>query len=121
MKKLTYSLFIAFWASIATLAVLHGMDRQDKAADGQEELPVYTLDEVAEHDSLDSCWKVIEGKVYDFTDYIPDHPTRPGVMLRWCGRESTEAMRTKGFGEDHSPRAWAMMEDYLIGRLSDED
>jgi hypothetical protein len=86
------------------------MDHKDAAEANGDELPAYTWDEIAEHNSLDSCWKVIEGKVYDFTDYIPDHPTPPEVMERWCGKESTEAMRTKGYGRDHSPAAWAMID-----------
>jgi cytochrome b involved in lipid metabolism len=121
MRKLVYTLFVAFWASVATIATLHAMDSQRATDDNDDALPVYTLEAVAEHDTLESCWMAIEGKVYDFTDYIPEHPTRPGVMLRWCGREATEGMRTKGYGEDHTPRAWAMMADYLVGRLAEED
>lgn len=34
----------------------------------------YTLEEVAKHDNEDDCWMVINGKVYDVTDYIDDHP-----------------------------------------------
>lgn len=120
MKKLAYSLFIAFWASIGTIAVLHAMDSNEKPKHGGDDLPAYTWSEIAEHDSLDSCWKVIEGKVYDFTDYIPDHPTPPSVMEQWCGKESTKAMQTKGYGRDHSPAAWAMIDDYLIGTVAEE-
>ncbi len=120
MKKLTYTLFVAFWASVGTIAALHAMDSKDKPAQEVDELPAYAWEEIAEHDSLDSCWKVIEGKVYDFTDYIPDHPTPPSVMERWCGKESTEAMRTKGYGRDHSPAAWSMIDDYLVGRVAED-
>jgi len=89
------------------------------AADDTEALPEFTLADIAEHDTLESCWMAIEGKVYDFTDYIPEHPTPPFVMEQWCGREATEGMRTKGYGRDHTPAAWAMMEPYLIGTLVD--
>ena len=34
----------------------------------------FTLEEVAKHDNEDDCWMVINGKVYDVTDYIDDHP-----------------------------------------------
>ncbi len=120
MKKLTYTLFVAFWASVLTIAGLHAMDKKDAEKANGDELPAYTWDEIEQHDSLDSCWKVIEGKVYDFTDYIPDHPTPPSVMEQWCGKESTEAMRTKGYGRDHSPAAWAMIDDYLVGTVAEE-
>jgi cytochrome b involved in lipid metabolism len=117
MKKITFAAFIAFWAVVATVVVVAQLGYDD-AAD-PEGLPVYTLDELAAHDSQDSCWMAIEGRVYDFTDYIPSHPTPPVIMTPWCGREATEGMRTKGYGRDHSPTAWAMMDDYLIGVLAD--
>ncbi len=120
MKKITFAAFVAFWASVMTVAAMSWLSPEPAMRDDSA-LPEYTLKEVAEHDSLDSCWKVIEGKVYDFTEYIPDHPTPPRIMEAWCGREATEAMRTKGIGRDHSPAAWAMMEPYLIGRLIEKD
>ncbi|MGY6554975.1 MAG: cytochrome b5 domain-containing protein [Wenzhouxiangella sp.] len=119
MKKTIFALFIAFWASVLTIAALHGL-----SADGRDEqsgdagLPSFSWAEIEQHNTLDSCWKVIEGKVYDFTDYIPQHPTPARIMAAWCGRESTEAMRTKGIGRDHSAAAWAMIRPYLIGELA---
>ncbi len=118
MKKIIFAAFIAFWASVGTMVALQAM-APDPQTDDQSELAGYTLDAVAEHNTLEDCWMVIEGKVYDFTDYIPDHPTPSFVIERWCGKEATEGMRTKGYGPDHSAAAWAMMESYLIGVLAD--
>jgi cytochrome b involved in lipid metabolism len=120
MKKIVFAAFIAFWASVATMLALHAMSPGSGHSD-QDELRQFTLAEVGQHDSLESCWMVIEGKVYDFTNYIPEHPTPPFVMEQWCGREATEGMRTKGYGRDHTPAAWAMMSPYLIGTLADQD
>ncbi|WP_157960358.1 cytochrome b5 domain-containing protein [Marinimicrobium alkaliphilum] len=116
MKKTVFAAFIAFWSSIGTL-VLVGSLSAHAVSEAEGELSTYTLEQVAEHNTLGSCWMVIEGKVYDFTGYIPRHPTPPVVMEGWCGREATEGMRTKGYGRDHSPAAWGLMEDYLIGEL----
>lgn len=121
MKKTLFALFVAFWASVATIAALHALSNGLALETPDDEaLPRFTMAEVAEHDSLASCWKVIEGKVYDFTEYIPLHPTPARIMEVWCGRESTEAMRTKGIGRDHSPAAWAMMRPYLIGTVAED-
>ena len=121
MKKTLFALFVAFWASVATIAALYALSNGlGIEATDPDKLPGFTLAEVAEHDSLDSCWMAIEGRVYDFTKYIPDHPTPPRIMEVWCGREATEGMRTKGIGRDHSPAAWAMMRPYLIGELIEE-
>ncbi len=122
MKQLVYTIFVAFWASILTIAALDALapDARAGTPDTGEETS-YTLAEVAEHDELDDCWMAIEGKVYDFTDYIEQHPTPPDVLEPWCGTEATEGMRTKGYGSDHSERAWQMAEQYLLGKLAEEE
>ena len=119
IPKLTFAAFVAFWASVATVLTLSALAPQTVAEEGAETLPEIDAATLAEHASLDSCWMAIEGKVYDFTNYVPQHPTPPFVMEPWCGREATEGMRTKGYGRDHSPAAWAMMEPYLIGTFVD--
>ncbi|PLW80953.1 cytochrome b5 [Kineobactrum sediminis] len=117
MKKFMFASFIAFWASLGTIAVLHGVGPQEATAESDE--AQYTLDDVAEHDSLDDCWMAIEGTVYDVTDYVPRHPAPDSVIKPWCGKEATEGMRTKGANRDHSSMAWQMLEDYRIGVLAE--
>lgn len=134
MKKLVYTAFIAFWTTIVVLVVVHALtpDQQIEAVETEESArratdkgsedgqpQRFTLEQVAEHDTLDDCWMSIEGKVYDFTDYVPRHPTPPSVLEPWCGKEATEGMRTKGDDEDHSPRAWRLAERYRIGILAE--
>jgi cytochrome b involved in lipid metabolism len=124
MKKTVFAAFVAFWSSIITVATLHAMDTSTATAASAAEtqaaaLPGYTLQQVAEHRTLQDCWMAIEGVVYDFTAYIPDHPTPPFVLEQWCGKDATEGMRTKGYGRDHTPSAWAMMEQYQVGQLVD--
>ena len=123
MKKVVFATFVAFWSSIATIATLNAMGpTETPAAAGQDkanatEASGYTLQQVAEHATLDDCWMAIDGAVYDFTGYVPNHPTPAFVLEQWCGKEATEGMRTKGYGRDHSPAAWAMMEEYRVGAL----
>lgn len=121
MKRPAFAAFIAFWAFVAAVLALaalvpDGEDRPVTATDGDARR--ITLAEVAGHADGSSCWMVIEGQVYDLTDYLGRHPTPPAVILPWCGREATEGMRTKGYGRDHSPRAWAELEQYRIGVLA---
>lgn len=113
MKKLTFTAFVAFWAFVAAVFALHALEPDARTDDA--DLRTISSEELAEHDHEGSCWMAIEGKVYDFTEYLPEHPTPVSVLIPWCGREATEGMRTKGYGRDHSPAAWAMMDEYLIG------
>ncbi|MCM8599080.1 MAG: cytochrome b5 domain-containing protein [Candidatus Accumulibacter sp.] len=77
------------------------------------------LTEVARHSSAGDCWMAIHGKVYDLTAYLPDHPTRPSVILPWCGKEASEAYRTKTKGRPHSAEADRLLAGYQIGVLEE--
>ncbi|MEX2468611.1 MAG: cytochrome b5-like heme/steroid binding domain-containing protein [Pseudohongiellaceae bacterium] len=118
MKRFAFAAFIAFWASAATLLAVSLL--MPAATTAQEEATVYTLQEIAEHDTAEDCWMAIEGRVYDFTEYLPSHPAPPVIMTGWCGREATEGMTTKGYGNSHSDAAWEMMAPYLIGVLAED-
>ncbi len=116
MKKTAFAAFVAFWSSVGTLIIASMM----LPSMAQESDTVYRLEQVAEHNQADDCWMVIEGQVYDLTDYLPMHPAPPAVITSWCGREATEGMRTKGYGRDHSEAAWGLLEPYRIGQLAEE-
>ncbi|KAF2860273.1 hypothetical protein K470DRAFT_217448 [Piedraia hortae CBS 480.64] len=49
-----------------------------------------TGDEVAKHNSRESCWVIIHGRVYDVTDFLPDHPGGPNIILKHAGGDATE-------------------------------
>jgi cytochrome b involved in lipid metabolism len=119
MKRTVFAAFVAFWSSLATLVAVDLLSPEAIAATTTEPPPAaISVDAVAAHASGDDCWVIIEGKVYDITAYIPQHPTPAAVLLPWCGRDATEGMRTKGYGRDHSPAAWGMLEHYLKGPLA---
>lgn len=76
-----------------------------------------SLADVARHARPDDCWMAIDGSVYDFTAYLPRHPSEPEVIEAWCGREASEAYRTKTRGRPHSAAATRRMADYRLGTL----
>ena len=115
MNRTAYTLFVAFVASLLTLAAVQVLTPQRAEAGAVREV---SLDELAEHDHRDSCWKAINGRVYDITDYVPNHPTPEQVLTRWCGQESTAAWDDIGGGRGHSASAAAMLERYRIGVLA---
>ncbi|GKZ00573.1 hypothetical protein MPSEU_001009500 [Mayamaea pseudoterrestris] len=77
----------------------------------------FTLDEVAEHRTSDSCWLIIGNasnggpKVYDVTDYLDDHPGGAEVMLDVAGTNADEFFEDIG----HSKEAREELAKYLIG------
>jgi L-lactate dehydrogenase (cytochrome) len=46
--------------------------------------------EVAKHNSRQSCWVVIKGKAYDLTTFLDDHPGGANSILRYGGKDATE-------------------------------
>ncbi len=60
----------------------------------------------------------IRGQVHDLGAYLPEHPSRPDIVLPWCGKEATEAYETKTRGRRHSAAADAMLASYRIGILA---
>ncbi|KAK5457325.1 hypothetical protein LTS15_005106 [Exophiala xenobiotica] len=45
--------------------------------------------EVAKHASRDSCWVIVNGRVYDVTDYLNKHPGGSQILLQYGGKDAT--------------------------------
>ncbi|KAH9937552.1 FMN-dependent dehydrogenase-domain-containing protein [Fomitopsis serialis] len=52
---------------------------------------VWSLQEVAEHNNASSCWVIISNKVYDVTEFLPEHPGGSKIILKYAGRDATKA------------------------------
>ena len=77
----------------------------------------FTLADVARHAGEGDCWMAIGGQVYDISSYVPQHPADPAILLPWCGKEASDAYKTKTKGRPHSPYADQMLPRYRIGVL----
>ncbi|KAF9821919.1 hypothetical protein IEO21_00349 [Rhodonia placenta] len=51
----------------------------------------HSLQDVAQHNSASSCWVIISDKVYDVTDFLPEHPGGAKIILKYAGRDATAA------------------------------
>lgn len=119
MNKFAYSALVAFVSSLLTLITIVWV--APTVAETEGKVREISLDELASHNTADSCWKEIEGLVYDVTDFIDRHPTPASVMTEWCGRPSTEGWVDKGNGRPHSAGAEALLDDFLVGYLAGAD
>lgn len=59
----------------------------------------YSMAEVAEHNSASSCWAVVNGTVYDLTDWIGQHPGGEEVIRRLCGTDASAAFEAQHGGQ----------------------
>ncbi|KAI5949402.1 CYB5 [Candida jiufengensis] len=74
---------------------------------------VYDYEEIAKHTTHDDVWVVINGKVYNVSSYIDEHPGGEEVILDCAGTDATEAFEDIG----HSDEAHEILEKLFIGNL----
>lgn len=36
-----------------------------------------SVEEISKHNTPEDCWIVVDGKVYDITEFAPEHPGAP--------------------------------------------
>ncbi|KAJ3194439.1 hypothetical protein HK101_002708 [Irineochytrium annulatum] len=72
--------------------------------------------DVASHNTRDDCWMVIEGKVYDITRFLDEHPGGEEVLLEQAGTDATEAFEEIG----HSDDARDLLKTFFVADLSDK-
>ncbi|MED6194935.1 hypothetical protein PIB30_033251 [Stylosanthes scabra] len=74
---------------------------------------VVTFEDVANHNHKNDCWLIINGKVYDVTPFLDDHPGGDEVLLTSTGKDATIDFEDVG----HSDSAVEMMQKYLVGEV----
>jgi cytochrome b involved in lipid metabolism len=75
----------------------------------------YSLADVAQHNSSSSCWSAINGKVYDLTSWINQHPGGPDKILAICGIDGSSAFNAQHGGQSRPANELA---GFLIGDLT---
>jgi cytochrome b involved in lipid metabolism len=118
MRKLVLFATGLFWLAVAVFAASGTTTPTARAPQAVVAEKRYTLADVARHAVEADCWMAIDGAVYDLTAYLPEHPTRPSVIVPWCGKEASEAYKTKTRGRPHSPEATRLLAAYRIGVLA---
>ena len=65
----------------------------------EESVNGYTLAQVSERNSAAECWVVIDGGVYDLTQWIRSHPGGSGAILNLCGKDGTASFSSQHGGQ----------------------
>eukprot|EP00824_Muranothrix_gubernata_P016678 TRINITY_DN34372_c0_g1_i1.p1 TRINITY_DN34372_c0_g1~~TRINITY_DN34372_c0_g1_i1.p1 ORF type:complete len:440 (+),score=78.82 TRINITY_DN34372_c0_g1_i1:29-1321(+) len=72
---------------------------------------IITEEELRRHRDKGDCWVVLEGKVYDVTDFLSEHPGGEDLLLESAGADCTEPFLDTG----HTSDAHAMLPGMLVG------
>lgn len=84
-------------------------------ADPVSEAPTFTLDDVAQHATVEDCWIVVDAIVYDASGYADAHPGGASRIADICGTDATHAFRGQ-HGEQGAPNS--MLAGFEIGQLA---
>jgi len=78
--------------STASGAVAEAQDVAEEVAEesGPDPTTPLSMDEIQKHVTEDDCWLIVEGKVYDLTEFLPDHPGGKKAPLIYAGKDATE-------------------------------
>ncbi|CAI9093702.1 OLC1v1029261C1 [Oldenlandia corymbosa var. corymbosa] len=69
-----------------------------------------TADELKTHNKVGDLWISIQGKVYDVSDWVKDHPGGPFPLLNLAGQDVTDA-----FVAFHPGAAWKHLDKFFNG------
>ncbi|KAK4938695.1 hypothetical protein LTR10_020878 [Elasticomyces elasticus] len=79
------------------------------------------IDEVAKRNHAGECWVIINGFVYDVTDFVQSHPGGAASILQYAGKDATEEyepIHPPGTLETSLPKEKCLGQVSLAQRLS---
>ncbi|KAF5731986.1 cytochrome b5 isoform A-like isoform X1 [Tripterygium wilfordii] len=76
---------------------------------------VLSFAEFTKHNSRTDCWLLIDGKIYDMTPFLEEHPGGDEVLLAATEKDATDDFDDVG----HSNDAKELMKKYFIGEVDE--
>ncbi|SCV72187.1 BQ2448_4881 [Microbotryum intermedium] len=73
-----------------------------------------TGQDVLKHAQADDLWIIINGKVYDLTEFAPNHPGGMRILLKYAGKDATEEYDTLSPDKHLGPVDMSTVEKVVI-------
>jgi len=67
--------------------------------------------QIAKHNTKDDCWIILEGKVYDITNFFGLHPGGARALMNFAGKDASSNL------EFHSSLMMKQAKAFYIGDL----
>ena len=77
--------------------------------------PTITIKEVAQHSTADDCWSVVNGNVYDLTQWINEHPGGSGSVESMCGIDASTPFNNQHNGQGKPETTLASFQIGILG------
>ena len=84
------------------------------SAGSSEASSALTMSEVAKRNTVDNCWAVVDGIVYDLTGYATSHPGGAVNIENLCGTDATSGFNNQHGGES---KPTSVLTGFEIGAL----
>lgn len=81
---------------------------------------IFALADLTKHATRSSCYVSYKGKVYDITQFLPDHPGGDDIIMKYAGQDVGMVMANED-EHVHSRSAYDMLEEYKIGELGGDE
>jgi cytochrome b involved in lipid metabolism len=123
LKKIVLVSLLTFWASITIILALGLYDSRNNGPTAnqgnntQTQNAILTANVVAQHNTPDNCWVIINNKIYGLSNYLNLHPGNVNTITPYCGKDGTTAFDTKDKSkpQSHSQYTDSLLADYYIG------
>ena len=80
-------------------------------------MSLFNTEEVKRHNTEEDAWIVVNGIVYDVTQFAAVHPGGKEILLQNAGEIVTGLMKQEDI-HVHSEAAYSLLETYRIGKLA---
>lgn len=74
----------------------------------------YTMADVSKHNNQNDCWTTVNGKVYEVTKWISEHPGGAKAIISLCGTDGSALFNDQHGGEKRPANELA---SFVIGDL----
>ncbi|ORY94121.1 cytochrome b5-like heme/steroid binding domain-containing protein [Syncephalastrum racemosum] len=74
---------------------------------------IFSFEDISKHNTRDDLWMVINGKVYDITAFVDEHPGGEEVLVDEGAKDATGPFDDVG----HSDDARELLQKYYIGDI----
>jgi cytochrome b involved in lipid metabolism len=123
IKNIVGFFILVFWAVISAILII-GLSfgkintAGNRPSTGGTAPATIILFEIAKHNNAQSCWVIVDGKVYDLTSFISVHSGGVQAILNDCGRDGTNDFNVRDGKGPHPKSVQNTLNVYYIGNLT---